>query len=190
MPFQSWLSNDLREMSSQRKVHNEVQIQQKIANRSGIPSNVSRKFVQDAEESPEISRTATATLIGEEEERFPRLSTWQAIVIPSLATLASVMQASSSIGISLSIRPISSDLGIPVNELQWVQTSAALSFACTLLLFGRLADIWGHKFFFVTGLLLSAIFSLACGFAHTKMELIIFRAITGISFAWCVLSSE
>lgn len=114
----------------------------------------------------------------------PDLSRWQLILIPTLATLASVLQGSSTIGTSLSLRRISQDLHIPTYEAQWLVTSATLGFSCTLLLFGRLADIWGHKFFFFTGLVLSSIFSLACGFAQTKNQLFIFRAMTGWTFAW------
>ena len=119
-----------------------------------------------------------------EQNEQPELSTGQMIILAMLTTLAFVMQGSAVIATMVSIRPISTSLNIPAYEVQWLSSSVSVAFACTLLLFGRLADIWGHKFFFVTGLLLSAVFNLACALAKTKIQLFIFRGMTGWTYAW------
>lgn len=115
---------------------------------------------------------------------FPSLSRVQTIVIPTVCMMATVLQAASTVGATLPIAPISRDFDLPSFEIQWISSTMALGFACTLLLFGRLADIWGHKFFFLTGLVLMGLFQLACGLSQNKYEFFLFRALCGCACAW------
>lgn len=54
---------------------------------------------------------------------------------------------------------------------------------CFLLLFGRLADIYGRKLIFLLGTMITGISSLACGFARTRAQIIFFRGLQGMGSA-------
>ncbi|KZO89917.1 putative efflux transporter [Calocera viscosa TUFC12733] len=75
------------------------------------------------------------------------------------------------------------DLTINPASLQWIVTAYALTSGCFLLLFGRLADIFGRKLIFLSGCIWFIGFTLGCGFSRTGLELIIMRALTGIGGA-------
>jgi EmrB/QacA subfamily drug resistance transporter len=72
---------------------------------------------------------------------------------------------------------------LPAGELQWVVTAYVLAFAGCLLPAGRLADLFGHRRLFMTGLLIFTIASLACGFAQATPMLIAARAAQGLGAA-------
>lgn len=118
------------------------------------------------------------------EHVYPKLSRATKIAIPLLCMSGTFQQASSVVGIALGIRLIGDELHIPEYQLQWLQSSVSLAYACTLLLFGRCADIWGHKVFFISGLIMAGVFNLATGLAQTSMQMFVFRALTGAMFAW------
>ena len=48
------------------------------------------------------------------------------------------------------------------------------------LVYGRLSDIWSRKLVLLSGLLVFFIGSLASSFSHTALQLVVFRAITGV----------
>jgi hypothetical protein len=116
--------------------------------------------------------------------QFPKLSRFRKIAIPLLCMSGTFQQASAAVGISLGIREIGNTLNIPEYQLQWLQSSMSLAYACTLLLFGRCADIWGHKIFFVGGLLMAGVFNIATGLSQSSIQMFVFRALTGAMFAW------
>jgi len=148
-------------------------------------STSSIKSIQHDVEAP--LATSSAPIITESFHVWPTLTTFQKIIIPFITTMAMIMQGASGIGVSLLIRPISEDLHIPAYEVQWLASTAALGFVTTLLLFGRVADIYGHKPCFVLGLIVATLFNLACAVSQTKNQIFVFRAISGCGFAWCVL---
>ncbi|MFL6071950.1 MAG: MFS transporter [Mycobacteriales bacterium] len=67
--------------------------------------------------------------------------------------------------------------------LQWVVNAYALTFAGFLLLGGRLADLYGRKRVFLTGLALFAAASLGGGLASTAGMLVAARAVQGVGAA-------
>lgn len=58
-----------------------------------------------------------------------------------------------------------------------------------LLLCGRLADIYGRRKAFILGAAWYIIWSLACGFAQSEIQLAIFRAFQGIGSAAIIPSA-
>src|SRR5262249_13400811 len=78
---------------------------------------------------------------------------------------------------------IKTDLHFSQENLQWVITAYAILFGGTLLLGGRLADLFGRRRLFVAGLLLFAVSSLLCGFSWSEGSLIGFRALQGLGGA-------
>ena len=65
----------------------------------------------------------------------------------------------------------------------WTLTSYLLLTAILQVPFGRLADIWGKRTVFITGLCIFAVTTLCCGFASNSVIFIILRAMQGIGSA-------
>ncbi len=74
---------------------------------------------------------------------------------------------------------ILSDLG-GFGLLSWLFTSYMLSSTVVVPLVGKLSDIFGRKFFVITGIIVFMVASAACGAAPSMTTLIVFRAVQGI----------
>jgi len=75
------------------------------------------------------------------------------------------------------------DLGLSGGTLQWVVTAYVLGFAGCLLVGGRLADAFGRRRIFASGLGLFTATSLACGLAPTSELLVLARGAQGLGAA-------
>jgi len=69
------------------------------------------------------------------------------------------------------------------NDLQWVVSAYALSLAALILTQGTLADRFGRKRIFVSGLAVFTLASLACGLSVTPAALVASRAVQGVGGA-------
>src|SRR6476661_4745439 len=85
--------------------------------------------------------------------------------------------------INVAIPAIQQDLQLTTSGLEWVVSGYILVFASLLLAGGRLADVWGRKRVFMTGLAIFTGSSLAAGLATTAGELIAARAVQGLGAA-------
>lgn len=65
-------------------------------------------------------------------------------------------------------------------KMSWVFTAYVLASTSTLLIFGKLSDIYGRKKFFLLGVAIFIIASALCGTAQSIEQLIFYRAIQGI----------
>src|SRR6185295_17325360 len=62
----------------------------------------------------------------------------------------------------------------------WVFAAYMLTQAVTIPIYGRLADLYGRKNVMFAGLGIFLVGSLLCGFAHSMVELVVYRAIQGL----------
>ena len=62
----------------------------------------------------------------------------------------------------------------------WVFSAYMLGQAATIPVYGRLADIYGRRKVFYAGASLFLLGSTLCGFSHTMLQLVVFRAIQGL----------
>ncbi len=85
--------------------------------------------------------------------------------------------------VNVALPAIQRDLGISVSELEWVVTGYALSFAVLMLSGGKLADMFGRRRIFLTGLVIFTISSLFCGLAGGAGLLIGARVVQGTGAA-------
>lgn len=86
--------------------------------------------------------------------------------------------------VNVALPAIQKTLGFTTDsQLQWVVTAYALAFGGFLLLGGRLADLFGRRRIFLTGVILFAVASLVAGIAQNPGQLIVFRALQGIGGA-------
>ncbi|GAA5055089.1 MFS transporter [Nocardia callitridis] len=85
--------------------------------------------------------------------------------------------------VNVALPSIRDALGFDEAGQQWVVNAYALTFAGLLLLGGRLADWYGRRKIFVTGLALFAGASLAGGLANSATLLVVARAVQGLGAA-------
>src|SRR3984957_10963888 len=105
---------------------------------------------------------------------------WWALVVLCLATLMVVLDTTI---VNVALPSIKASLGFSSTSLAWVINAYALTYAGFLLLGGRLGDLYGQRRFFLLGIILFTICSLACGLATSQFFLIAARALQGIGGA-------
>jgi EmrB/QacA subfamily drug resistance transporter len=71
------------------------------------------------------------------------------------------------------------DLG-GFNQYTWVTTAYIITSAVTVPIVGKLTDMYGRKPFYIAGIFIFILASLACGLSHTMNQIIIFRGVQGI----------
>jgi EmrB/QacA subfamily drug resistance transporter len=74
---------------------------------------------------------------------------------------------------------IITDLG-GFTQYTWVATAYLIASTVTLLIAGKLSDMYGRKWFIVGGIAVFIVGSILCGTSQTMNQLIIFRALQGI----------
>ena len=102
---------------------------------------------------------------------------WWALVAVSLATFMTYLDNNVT---NVAIPTIQRDLHLSVAGLEWVVSSYILVFAGLLLAGGRLADVFGRRRLFVTGLSVFTLASLGAGLAGSGAELIGVRLAQGL----------
>ncbi len=85
--------------------------------------------------------------------------------------------------VNLAIPSIGIEFQGSQSMMNWVVSGYLLSSAAFLLPFGRLADQFGRKKVFLIGIILLAVFSLACALATSLIALVCFRVLLGVSSA-------
>jgi EmrB/QacA subfamily drug resistance transporter len=85
--------------------------------------------------------------------------------------------------VNVAIPAVQKDLHLTTSGLEWVVSGYILVFASLLLAGGRLADVWGRKRVFLTGLAIFTGSSLAAGLATSAGQLIAARAVQGLGAA-------
>ena len=85
--------------------------------------------------------------------------------------------------VNVALPSIQADLGIAIDDLQWVVTAYTLAFGGLLLLGGRAADLLGRRRVFLTGLAVFAAGSLAAALAASTAALLTARVAQGVGAA-------
>jgi EmrB/QacA subfamily drug resistance transporter len=85
--------------------------------------------------------------------------------------------------VNVALPTISRTLGMGISSLEWVVNGYTLSFAMLMLTGGKLADYFGRRRFFVTGLVLFSAASLVCGLSSSGGFLIVARVVQGAGAA-------
>ncbi|KAL8857502.1 MAG: hypothetical protein Q9178_005997 [Gyalolechia marmorata] len=78
------------------------------------------------------------------------------------------------------------DLGLSVDLMFMAVAAFSLASGCTLLLSGAVADATSSILMFLLGCFLQCLFTSACGFAQTGMQLVAFRALSGVAASFCL----
>ncbi|KAF8627585.1 hypothetical protein AX17_006158 [Amanita inopinata Kibby_2008] len=131
--------------------------------------------------------TPSGTIVAEQsfsEKYVPknpeRLSMMRAVALITSVTVAMMVNVASLTSAAIALPVIGRELNIRQARLQWVISAYSLSSACLLVLFGRLADLYGRKKVFILGSLWLFVFTLACGFSRDELTLEILRGFQGV----------
>src|SRR2546430_3564008 len=85
--------------------------------------------------------------------------------------------------VNVALPTIQHKLGAGVSGLQWIIDAYTLTFASFMLTGGALGDLYGRKRFFMSGLIVFTLGSLACGLSGSTSSLVGFRALQGLGAA-------
>jgi len=105
---------------------------------------------------------------------------WWTLVAVCVATFMLLLDITI---VNVALPAIERALHASFSDLQWVVDAYALALATFVLTAGSLADLYGRKRLFITGIVLFTIASVACGLANDALFLIIARAVQGIGGA-------
>ncbi|RLQ90610.1 MDR family MFS transporter [Falsibacillus albus] len=111
-------------------------------------------------------------------EQIEKKQTKRPLVLASVM-LAMFMGAIEATIVSTAMPAIVGDLG-GFSLFSWVFSSYLLMNAVTVLIYGKLSDIFGRKPIIITGILLFLTGSTLCGYSGSMTQLIIFRFIQGL----------
>jgi EmrB/QacA subfamily drug resistance transporter len=98
-------------------------------------------------------------------------------------TVAVFMTTLDNTVVNVALPSIQRDLGLGRSGLEWIVNAYILAFATLLLTAGRLADLFGRRRLFLTGLTLFTAASLFAGFATSEVQLVAARALQGAGAA-------
>jgi len=103
---------------------------------------------------------------------------WQIFFVTGLANIVTAIASSS---INLALPAISEEFGASMSAVSWLPLAVTIIPSCLLLVFGRMADLFGYKRQFIGGFLVFGLASLLAGlFAKNLAGLIFFRCLQGI----------
>jgi len=108
-------------------------------------------------------------------------SRWLIFVLVAVAQFMVVLDNAIT---NVALPTIKRQLGFTTDSLQWVVTAYVLFFGGFLLLGGRLADLFGRRRTLLIGMAAFTLFSLLIGCSQTAAELIVLRALQGLSGAF------
>jgi EmrB/QacA subfamily drug resistance transporter len=147
--------------------------------------------------SPLTGSAAASTMAGgrvttaedAEREALPALRSRTGIALIAATVLASGVASYDANVVKVAVPAIGRSLGAGVTALQWTLTSYLITVAALLLLSGALADRFGRRRLLFVGLLMMAVFSVACAVAPSVGTLIAARAAQGVGAALVVPNS-
>jgi EmrB/QacA subfamily drug resistance transporter len=105
---------------------------------------------------------------------------WSTLAVIAVAQFMVVLDVTI---VNVALPDIQRDLGFSASGLQWVVSAYTLLFGGFLLLGGRAADLLGRRRVFIVGLALFGLTSLIAGLAQNPEQLVVMRAIQGLSGA-------
>jgi len=105
---------------------------------------------------------------------------WWALTAVSLATLMSYLDNNVT---NVALPTIERSLHLSVSGLEWIVSSYLLVLGGLLLAAGRIADVYGRRRMFLTGLVIFTLSSLAAGLSGSGGVLIAARAVQGLGAA-------
>ncbi|MBO3750478.1 MFS transporter [Streptosporangiaceae bacterium NEAU-GS5] len=108
------------------------------------------------------------------------MNRWWALGAVALATFMTYLDNNV---VNVALPTIQRDLHLTISGLEWIVSAYILVFAGLLLVGGRLADLFGRRAVFFTGLAIFTIASVVAGLSGSQDMLIAARAVQGVGAA-------
>ena len=109
---------------------------------------------------------------------------WQIFFVTGMANISTGIAISS---ISLALPVIAEEFSVSMAAVSWLSLVYTIIPSCTLLIFGRIADIYGYKRQFIGGFTVFGVSSLILPLAANGLAgLILFRCFQGIGYAMMI----
>ncbi|KAM3558532.1 hypothetical protein ARSEF4850_004569 [Beauveria asiatica] len=107
----------------------------------------------DYEETETVSHTCVSSGSDGSHDKTEKrpLSRGRAIALVITLTGAAFINTLSAQAVVIILPAMGKTLNIPDSRLQWIVSAYSLTFGCFLLLWGRIADIFGKRFIFIAG---------------------------------------
>lgn len=101
-------------------------------------------------------------------------------IILLITALSSFMAMLDAMVIATASTSIRTDLGLSVSALQWSMNAYNLILSAFLIVAAAIGDRFGHKRFFITGIVIFILGSIGCALSHDVVTLIGSRIVQGI----------
>ncbi|RTE71262.1 hypothetical protein BHE90_014328 [Fusarium euwallaceae] len=111
------------------------------------------------------------------------LSKARCIALVTTVTGASFLNTLASQSVVIILPQIGKALNVPDTRQQWIVSSYVLTFGCFLLLWGRIADIYGKRLIFILGSFWVTICCVVNAFIPTEIAFDLFRGLHGLGAA-------
>jgi EmrB/QacA subfamily drug resistance transporter len=100
-----------------------------------------------------------------------------------IAAMSSFLTPFTSSSVNIALPSIDRELSLNAISLSWIATSYLLAAAMFLVPFGRIADIYGRKKIYVSGVIIDAVASILCAVLSSGSGIIFFRGMQGLGGA-------
>lgn len=114
------------------------------------------------------------------------ISPWFILANVSVGTFMATLDGSIA---NVALPTIATDLAVPLHVVQWVLTAYLLTISATLLIVGKLSDLFGRTRVYQIGFLIFTLGSAGCGLSHSLGILIAARILQAIG-ASCLMSNS
>jgi len=111
---------------------------------------------------------------------------WHPIVLASVGMLMATLDTSI---VNLALPTLTKEFNTDISKIQWVILSYSLAITTSLMIFGRLSDIYGRKLIYCAGLLIFTIGSVLCALSSNSIQLISFRFVQGIGASMIITNA-
>jgi MFS family permease len=115
-------------------------------------------------------------------DRAGRMTMQQRLIVLLLLGAGFMLSVDFSI-LNVALPQVGSAVGLKFSQLPWIATAYALPAAGFTLLFGRIADLFGRRRMFLTGIALMGLSSIFGGLAMNPFMLLLARVVQGFSTA-------
>jgi EmrB/QacA subfamily drug resistance transporter len=100
-----------------------------------------------------------------------------------VACAAQFLIGADGLAVAIALPAVQSDLGVAPIDAQWILTAYGLAFGGSLLLAGRLGDLFGRRRLLICGLVLFCAGSVVAGLAPSLAALVAARVVQGLGAA-------
>lgn len=109
---------------------------------------------------------------------------WKMFIVTALANLTAAFAINS---ISLALPVMAEEFGVSMGTISWLSLVYSFIPSCTLLIFGRVADLYGYKKQFIGGFIVFGIASLLLPvLSYNLAALIFFRCIQAVGYGMLI----